>query len=65
MKSHLVNMFLTALILSGSFHALYYDKKKHKWFHHFFLYFGILFFLGIGFAWIMYLSQPSGTVYPH
>jgi len=65
MKSHLLNMLFTATILSSCFHALYYNRKKHKWHHHFLLYFGLLFVLGIGLAWIMYITQPSGTVYPN
>jgi len=64
MQSHLINMLLTALLLSGSFHALYYDRARHRWHHHFLLYFGLLFVLGLALAWMMYLSQPSGTVYP-
>ncbi|PIE03441.1 MAG: hypothetical protein CSA81_02120 [Acidobacteria bacterium] len=65
MKSHLINMFITATILSSCFHALYYNKNKHKWHHHFLLYFCLLFVLGIGLAWLMYLTQPSGAVYPN
>lgn len=60
LKSHIVNMLLTALILSGAFHALYYDRKAHRWHHHFLLYFSILFVGGVVFAWVMLLTEPAG-----
>lgn len=60
MQSHIFNMLFTSLILSTCFHLLYYDKRRHPWHHHFWVYFGILFFGGIGLAWFMYLSEPTG-----
>lgn len=60
MHSHVVNMLMTALILSVSLHALYYDRKNHRWHHHFLLYFGVLFLGGVGFSWFMYLTEPAG-----
>lgn len=60
MQSHVLNMLLTSLILSACFHVLFYDARRHRWHHHFFLYFGILFLGGIAFAWVMYLTEPAG-----
>ncbi|CAM2007424.1 hypothetical protein [Acanthopleuribacter pedis] len=60
MNSHLLHMLITSLILSTSFHHLYFDRKVHPWHHHFFLYFGVLFVAGLGFAWLMYLTEPTG-----
>ncbi|MCB1044294.1 MAG: hypothetical protein KDC35_15235 [Acidobacteria bacterium] len=59
MHSHIVNMAIMALILSGAFHTLYYNQKKHRWHHHFWLYFGCLFVGGIAFAWFMLLTEPA------
>lgn len=60
MNSHIINMFLTALILSTSFHVMYYDKRRHPWHHHFWLYFGILFVGGLGLAWFFLQTEPTG-----
>ena len=60
MQSHILNMLITCLILSASFHVLFYDKRRHPWHHHFWLYMGILFVGGIGFAWFMFLTEPVG-----
>lgn len=60
MGSHVLNMFITALIVSGCFHVFYFNKNHHRWHHHFWVYFGILFVGGIGFAWLMYLTEPTG-----
>ncbi|MCB1053062.1 MAG: hypothetical protein H6510_06920 [Acidobacteria bacterium] len=59
MRSHFVNMLITALILSTALHQLYYDRKTHKWHHHFLTYFGFLFIGGLGLAWLMYLTEPA------
>lgn len=58
LDSHVFNMLVTALVLSASFHVLYYDKRRHRWHHHFWLYFGILFVGGLTMAWIMFLTEP-------
>jgi len=60
MQSHIFNMLVTSLILSSGFHVLYFEKRRHRWHHHFLVYFGILFIGGIGFAWLMYLTEPAG-----
>jgi len=60
LTSHIFNMLLTGLIVSISFHVLFFDKRRHRWHHHFWVYFGILFFGGIAFAWFMYLTAPDG-----
>ena len=60
MQSHFLNMLFTSLLLSGCFHVYYYNKRHHPWHHHFWVYFGILFLGGIGFAWLMYLTEPTG-----
>lgn len=60
MQSHFLNMLITSLIISAGFHVFYFDKRRHRWHHHFLLYFGILFVGGLGFAWLMYLTEPAG-----
>ncbi len=60
MTSHIFNMLLTSIILSSCFHVFYYNKKVHRWHHHFWVYFCILFVGGIGFAWLMFLTEPKG-----
>ena len=60
LDSHIFNMLMTSLIISASFHVLYFDKNRHPWHHHFWVYFGTLFFGGICFAWFMYLTEPTG-----
>lgn len=60
MHSHILNMLVTALIISTTMHAIFFDKRRHPWHHHFFLYFGILFVGGLVLAWGMYLSEPAG-----
>ena len=60
MQSHMLHMLITSLILSTSFHVLYYDKRQHAWHHHFLLYFGILFAGGLTLAWIMFATEPKG-----
>jgi len=59
-QSHVLHMLITSLILSSGFHVIYYRKDQHRWHHHFWLYFGILFVGGLLFAWVMYLTEPSG-----
>jgi hypothetical protein len=59
MRSHFLNMLLTALILSTALHQLYFDRRISRWHHHFFLYFGCLFGGGLLVAWLMYLSEPA------
>jgi len=59
-QSHIFNMLLMAVIISACFHVFYYDRRKHRWHHHFLLYFGILFVGGVAFAWFMYLTEPKG-----
>lgn len=60
MQSHVLNMLITSLILGGCFHVFYYNKKYHRWHHHFWVYFSILFVGGVGFAWFMYLTEAKG-----
>ena len=60
MQSHVLNMLILSIILSTCFHVFYHDKRRHPWHHHFWLYFTILFIGGIGWAWLMYLTEPKG-----
>ena len=60
LQSHIFNMLITSLILSGGFHVVYFQKNRHRWHHHFLLYFGILFVGGLTMAWVMFLTEPSG-----
>ena len=60
LKSHVLNMLITSLILSSSFHVLFFNKRRHRWHHHFLLYFGVLFVGGLAMAWFMYLTEPAG-----
>lgn len=60
MRSHVLNMLISAIILSGALHALYFDRRRHRWHHHFWLYFSILFMGGVAFAWFMLWSEPAG-----
>jgi hypothetical protein len=60
MESHILNMLITSLIISSCFHVIFFDKRRHPWHHHFWLYFGCLFFGSVAFAWLMFLTEPKG-----
>lgn len=60
MQSHVLNMLFTSLIISSCFHVLYFEPRRHRWHHHFKVYFSILFLGGLGFAWFMYLTEAPG-----